>query len=291
MVGQSVGSRGRRVRAIPRIMRVNVISDVAKAGRLRRGSHVCWLVDEPAAYLAAARALLAEAGRLGQKPVLVGPAGSAAFDELEPAAANTADPRTAFLGEGSFDPEPVIALFRRQSGLASAEGYQGLRIVADMDWLLPEPPPAEMIAVFELLLDRLACELDMTVICAYRHSSFDTAATAAALSVHPAQSGREQEPPYRLVSGTSHTWRLAGEIDLSAGPAFAAALSAAAALGDCVVDVADLEFVDVAGMRAIATVALAAKAGMQLLGASSVLRRCWQLSGFDHAAPMVELVS
>ena len=108
-----------------------------------------------------------------------------------------------------------------------------------MDWLLPEPPPVEMIAVFELLLDRLACQLDITVVCAYRHSSFDTAATAAALSVHRAQSGREEEePPYRLVSGTAQTWRLAGEIDLSAGPAFAAALSAAADLGDCIVDVA-----------------------------------------------------
>jgi len=147
-------------------MRVSVISDIAKAGRLQAGSHVCWLVDEPAAYLAAARDLLAEAGRLGQKPVLVVPAGSATLAELEPAAAMTADPRTAFLGEGPFDPGPVIALFRRLSGTARAEGYQGLRIVSDMDWLLPEPPPVEMIAVFELLLDRLACQLDITVVCA-----------------------------------------------------------------------------------------------------------------------------
>jgi len=93
------------------------------------------------------------------------------------------------------------------------------------------------------------------------------------------------------VSGTAQTWRLAGEIDLSAGPAFAAALSAAADLGDCIVDVAGLEFVDLAGMRAIATVARAAKTGMQLRGASPVLRRYWQLSGFDQAAPMVRLVS
>jgi hypothetical protein len=133
-------------------MRVSVISDIAKAGRLHAGSHVCWLVDEPAAYPATARALLAEAGRLGQKPVLVAPAFSAALAELEPASAMIADPRAAFLGEGPFDPGPVIALFRGLSGTARAEGYQGLRIVADMDWLLPEPSPVEAIAVFLLTL-------------------------------------------------------------------------------------------------------------------------------------------
>jgi hypothetical protein len=68
----------------------------------------------------------------------------------------------------------MIAKFRRQSVLARADGYAGL-----------------------------AAELGATVVCAYRRSSFDTTALASALAVHPMQSGQDEEPPYRLVSGSA----------------------------------------------------------------------------------------
>jgi anti-anti-sigma factor len=270
---------------------VNVVCDMAEAGQFRAGRHVCWLVDDPAAYIAAAGALLAEGGRLGQQPVLFGPAGSAPLHELEPAATMTADPRVAFLAGGPFDPEVMIAKFRGQSVLARADGYTGLCVIADMDWLLPGRPATEAIVSYELLLGRLAAELGATVVCAYRRSSFDTTALASALAVHPRQSGQDEEPPYRLVSGSAQTWRLAGEIDLAASPTFAAVFAAAAAGGDCVVDVAGLQYVDVAGMRVIADVARTEQAAVQLRGASSAFRRYWQLSGFDETAPMVQLVA
>jgi anti-anti-sigma factor len=109
--------------------------------------------------------------------------------------------------------------------------------------------------------------------------------------VHSAQSGRDTKPQFRLVSASEETWLLAGEVDLSVSSVFAAAFAAAAALGDCIVDVKGLEFVDVAGMRAIANVAQAANASVQLRGASPALRRYWHVVGLDKAAPLVDLVA
>jgi ABC-type transporter Mla MlaB component len=264
---------------------------IAEVGDLRRGSHVCWLVDDPAIYTDVAAALLSDGSRLGQKPVVFGPADSPNLAELEPAAAIAADPHVAFLDSGPLDPDAMFAMFRAQSALAEAAGYDGLRVVADMDWLLPGRPTVEAIVGFELLLDRVVGELNATVVCAYRRTSFDTAAIAGALAVHPLQFGSSEQPQFRLVAGGADSWRLAGEVDLAVGAAFAAALVAALSLGDCEVDVADLEFLDVAGMRAVAEAARVARVGVRLRGASPMLQRSWRLARFDEVAPMVQLVA
>jgi anti-anti-sigma factor len=269
---------------------VNVLFDVAEADWAGAGRHVCWLVDDPSTYIAGAAALLAEGKRLGQKLVLFGPAGSVPLAELGPVPALSADPREAFLGRGMFDPGALIAILRGQSALAREDGYDGLCVVADLDCLLPERPAAEAIVAFELLLDRLVCELDDTVVCAYRRASFDTAAISGALSVHPVHSGQSEGPPFRLVYAGADTWRLTGEVDLSAASTFAIVFAAIASLGECVIDVTGLEFVDVAGMRIIGDAARSAQGEVQLRGASPALRRYWRLGGFFETVPMVQLV-
>ena len=71
---------------------------------------------------------------------------------------------------------------------------------------------------------------------------------------------------------------------------FSAAFSAAAGTS-CVVDVADLDFIDIGGMRAIATAALQSGTPVRLCNAPPILRRAWQLGGFASVAPDVELVA
>ncbi len=253
------------------------------------GSHVCWIVDKPADYLERAERLLVQGESTGQKTVLFGPELSGDLNALWPLAATVADPYVAFLDKGALDPEAMLAAFREQTAAARAQGYSSLRVVADMDWLLPTHPDIDAIVGFELLLDRLVGEIAATVICAYRSSSFDTDAILAALAVHPLAHGREKAPQFRLITGDNGSWYLHGEIDLSVLPAFGSALKAIAD-GACVLDVAGLDFIDVAGLRAIVDAAVSAGVTMQLRGAQPHLKRVWDLVEFGQIAPTVYVV-
>lgn len=253
------------------------------------GSHVCWIVDKPAGYLERAARLLVQGESTGQKTVLFGPEPSGDLNMLRPLAATVADPYVAFLDKGALDPEAIFAVFREQTAAARAQGYSSLRVVADMDWLLPADPDIDAIVGFELLLDRLVGEIAVTVICAYRSSSFDTDAILATLAVHPLAHGREKAPQFRLIAGDSGSWHLRGEVDLSVLPAFGSALKAVAD-GGCVLDVAGLDFIDVAGLRAIVEAAVSAGVTMQLRGAQPHLKRVWDLVEFGQIAPTVHLV-
>ncbi len=226
--------------------------------------HVCWLVSDQGAYDGLAAALLAEGEGLGQRSVSLGP--------------DTVDAGT---------PAAIMGLVRELAAKAPADGYGGTRIVADMDFILPLHLSTRDIVAFELQLDRLLSELNATVVCAYRRSSFDTTALAGALAVHAEQFGSGLRAPFQFVAGRRH-WRLSGEVDVTMQEAFAAAVGAAATLGDCVIDVTGLSFIDVSGMRAIAHGALAAGDGLRLRGASADFQRFWNISGFKDLAPEVQ---
>ncbi|MCW2603188.1 MAG: hypothetical protein JWN61_1323 [Pseudonocardiales bacterium] len=257
-------------------------ANAAPIGEFGIGAHVCWVVDDAAGYTADAAALLEHGVRLGQRPIAFGPEHSAALAELDLEGLIRLDPYVAVLDGGSLDADTMLAMFREQSALAKSQGFSGLRVVADMDWTRPAQAGTASIVAFESLLDRLVHVLAATVVCAYRRSSFDADAVDAFLMVHPQQSGRADPPALRFVATGVDAWKLAGELDRAAATMIAAALAAAAcAESDCVLDVSELSFVDVAGMRAIADTARAAGARIQLRGATAALRRYWRLAGFD----------
>jgi anti-anti-sigma regulatory factor len=253
------------------------------------GSHVCWVVDDDAGYRERAATLLDDGKAAGQKTAVFGPSTSAALAELRSAAAIVADPYVDFLERGPLEPERMFAMFCEQSARARDEGYDGVRVVADMDWLLPAWPSRSAIIEFELLLDRVVSELDATVLCAYRRSSFDDSAIDGVLCVHPQWTGHRDEPPFCLVARDPHTWELCGEVDATVLPEFTSVLATATMQGPRVIDAAGLEFIDVAGMRAIARTARAADATIELRRTRTSLRRYWRLAGFDEFAPAVKL--
>ncbi len=243
---------------------MEILPDAA-IGDLGISGHVCWVVSDPDAYEGLAAALLAEGDGLGQRPVSLGP------DTVAAGA-----------------PADIVNLIRELAAKASADGYGGLRIVADMDCILPLHLSTADIVAFELQLDRLLSELNATVVCAYRRSSFDTTAIAGALAVHPEQLGSGPRAPFRFVAGPQRHWRLSGEVDMTVQEAFAAAVGTAARPGDCVIDVTGLSFIDLSGMRAIAHGARAAGDGIRLQGASADFRRLWDICGLEEFAPQVQ---
>ena len=105
-------------------------------------------------------------------------------------------------------------MFEEQSTRARSEGYRGLRLVADMDWLLPAAPTTDELVAFELWLDRHVPRLGATIVCAYRETSFDTDVLGGAGCVHPLGAGSEA-PQFKLVAGDAGSWRLVGEVDIA----------------------------------------------------------------------------
>ncbi|MGH3123366.1 MAG: MEDS domain-containing protein, partial [Streptosporangiaceae bacterium] len=242
---------------------------------LSGGDHVCWVVGDAAPYPTMVAALIAEGRTLGQKVVVFAPPDSS---PAVPGDA-TADPYAALFGHGPLDPGLVLPALRGLSAQARAGGYQGLRIISDMDWLLPGRPTAEEIAALEIVVDRAARELGATIVCAYRRSSFDPVVVLGALPVHPIRRGNDDGPQFTFSADGPSGWRLAGEIDVAVLDTFAAAFAAATSLGDCLVDVSGLGFVDVAGLRAMSRAARQAHTDVRLRGAPVTLHRLWELLG------------
>jgi hypothetical protein len=181
-------------------------------------------------------------------------------------------------------------MFEQQTALARGEGYRGLRVVADMDWLRPLRPATDEILAFELRLDHHVSALGATIVCAYRTSSFDTAALSASLCVHPIAVSGGAPPQFKLIAGPPDCWKLMGEVDCAVVSDFRTAIATAVGAGPRVVDASALDFVDVGGMRAIAEAARAVETEVHILGARGAIVRAWGSAGFADAAPTVEFV-
>jgi anti-anti-sigma factor len=262
--------------------------DESELEQIPQGAHVGWVVTDSTTYTRVARAILAQGAELGEKLVAFGPEGSDALVDLTPDVAIAADPRIAFLDGDRLDPDRMFAMFHEQVDLAREEGFTGLRLVADMDWLLSASPTASDVVAFELLLDRVVGELGATVVCAYRTSSFPSETVTGTLAVHPVVSGSE-EPQFRLVAGDSDAWELSGEVDIGVADSFGAAIRAAAGSGGCIVDVGGLEFIDVASVRTLAEACATGGEAVRLRKVSPSLRRLWALGSFDEVGPLREI--
>lgn len=255
---------------------------------LDAGGHICLVVDDDHAYDDLAAGFLASGLARGEKTVAFGPLDSPLQEKLGPLAAIVADPYVAFLQRGSLRPADMFAMFREQTGIARREGFSRLRVAADMDWLLPSGAGSEEAIGFEVLLDRVVSELDATVLCAYRRSSFDPETVRGMGCVHPVVAG-DEPPPFRLVAGADGAWELSGEIDVACAALLGTALRATAA-APWVLDLSGLNFADVVGLRTLAMAAVDAELPLEARGASPVVRRTWEIAGFDQLAPGVRLV-
>lgn len=262
----------------------------SEPARLEAGGHVCWIVNEMAESVDQAATVLLEAAAYSQKPILFGPAGSESLTELAPRADIAMDPRTEVFGSGDLDPTRMFTYFREQTAAARAEGYRGLRVMADMRWTVSADLDSDHLIGFELLLGSLVKELDASIVCAYPKSSFDSDMTSAMLSVHEIEAGGEEPPQFKMFAHHDGSWRLSGEIDLAVASTFETAMTRIIEAGRCTIDVSALHFVDVAGIRQIAQAAQHSSQPIRLVGARPMLRRMWDLAGFTSTSPTVKLV-
>lgn len=171
---------------------------------LASGGHVCLVVDDEAAYDELAAGFLRHDRAAREKHVVVGPFGSGARRPAS-TAGHVIDPYDDLLGRGALQPGRLIARLRDDAAAAAADGYRRLRVVADLDWLLPTSPTLEEIVALEVLLGRAVADLDATVLCAYRRRSFGPDVLRAVASLHTAFAGGVP-PSFTLVAGDDAGW-------------------------------------------------------------------------------------
>jgi hypothetical protein len=167
-----------------------------------------------------------------------------------------------------------------------AEGYAGLRVVAELTALAADPQRRGELVRWEHLADRYMVNgPGMSALCAYR-ADLPVEALTDVASVHPAASAPPGLPQFRVFFDDDRVV-VAGSVDLSEADRLGRLLADSPAGPAVLLDLSWLQFVDVAGCRVIARWASGLQARgvpVEVLGASRLFRRVWDVLDFDAVA-------
>jgi len=200
--------------------------------------------------------------------------------------------RGAYAPQGRFDVEGMLLIARDERDRALAEGYPALSLTGEMGWADASLPGFERLAEYERRLAELMERAGLVVLCQYDAGGPLGPAT---LSDVAAAHQVDLSPELAALSRTGTLWgarsdegrvlRLTGDLDFECADALAAVL-AAHFHGPLHLDLADLGFVDVTGMRA-----LRGHKGQRLTisGTSAAVRRMLQMLAWD-TDPDVEVL-
>ncbi|WP_433611471.1 MEDS domain-containing protein [Dactylosporangium sp. CA-139114] len=239
------------------------------AGRVRPGDHLCLPFASDAEQREVVSVFIADGLRRGERVLYfsdrthpevledwLGPRGvdgalAIARGQLEVRAAD---------GRDGFDPAEVVGGIRHAVRDARAAGFQGLRLTGEMSWALRGVPGATRLHEFETgVSETLVDSGDLAAVCQYDERLFERAALSGLVSVHqgvvcidPLHDDRR----LRIIPIYSpRGLRIAGVVDDSTAAPLAEALAHAAQwpTGEplLVLDLAELTFIDVAGIRAL----------------------------------------
>ncbi len=194
------------------------------------------------------------------------------------------------LADGGFDAERTFAVVRAEHDRALAEGFAGLYMAAEMAWAVSAMPDAGALADWERRVDEVLATPGLTLFCQYDPAQFGAASLADAAHAHAVDVAPELAALSRrgrlaaAVIQPGRVLRLAGDLDFGSAPALAETLDRHFH-GPLRLDLADLDFVDVAGMRA-----LRGEVGRELLivDASEAAARLFPLLAWD-TDPRVDL--
>lgn len=91
----------------------------------------------------------------------------------------------AYVKEGYFDPELMIAFLKRSTDEAKAAGFTALRATGEMTWMLAGDPGAERLMEYEAKLNYFFPDNDALAICQYNRARFTPAVIKDVISTHP----------------------------------------------------------------------------------------------------------
>lgn len=263
--------------------------------------HACWTSGSSGGYRDAIAAYLAEGVELGQRLVFYGSTRDD-VDGLREALAASGQDADRLVGEErmvvgtaaeayrageAFDPDASIARYRARVREALEDGFSGLRVAAETDWLVEDPEARRMWPIYEFRAELLAAELPFAALCCYEAEIWGSRELELIRAVHSTELDGDgsPEPVFRLLGLASGGIGLEGEVDLACAEEVESLLQVGARTGrEPLIDLSGLRFADVAATRAVATAAQEMAAGrgrVEIRGASPTFRRVWSLLGFD----------
>ena len=193
------------------------------AADLGLADHACWAFADDDERRAAGTRYLADGRRLGQRLVYVG---NARTGDLR-ADLHGLEGRDALLADGALelrslpdvcqlgrpiDPDEQLAVYAAETDRALADGYTGLRILAEVTALMADPALRPAHARWEAMADAYMADHPMSALCCYDRREVADADLADVACVHPLVHGPEQLAPFRLFARPGGL-ALEGEVD------------------------------------------------------------------------------
>lgn len=259
-------------------MRSHGASRVVPAGGLH--DHVCWAYRSAGERLDLAATWLAAGRALGQQAVYVGPDDAASVHERVAAPGDAAEAFLAFAIEELYDLSRPIVIDEQHEryGAAVARalelGYTGVRVFADITHLIEDPSRLDDHARWEHHADRwIASGLPLAPMCVFDESAVPTPRVVCAL--HPVRA-EAIDAPFGLAADDSALY-LDGEIDALELGLLEQVLGLAAGPSPERIDLSAVTFID--GRSAATLRAGEAEGRWELVNASPIVRRTWELSG------------
>ena len=262
--------------------------------------HLCWVYDDDADFAAAARQFLAGGLARGERLLCVGEqvidsvrGGAAPVDGVE---SLVADGRLelltvgqAYAATGVFAPERQLAFYEAATRRALADGYRGLRVVAEISSLAEEPAArADLVRWEHLADDFMAQGSGMSAMCAYR-GDLSGNALADVASAHPLVHAGPGLPAFRLFFDEGRL-ALAGSVDTFDADRLAGFLAGSPVEGPvATLDLTFLDFLDGAGCRVLARWARELRTrsiALELHRAPRMVRRMWSILGYGELSPV-----
>jgi anti-anti-sigma factor len=251
-------ARGHARAYTPLMRRNGVLRPVDELGPC---DHACWLYDDDAQFRAQAARFLEDGLRLGQRLLYIGERAEAQLradlrerlpqcDELIDADALRVSSISGHYERPSeIAPEEQLRRFIDATQQAIADGYRGLRLVADVGSLVTEPEDRAARARTEHLAERfMAAGNPLAALCCYDARRVEPSALQEIACVHPLVRGRGASRSFRLF-GDGAQLALGGEVDHFNAPVLERALCNVESGS---IDLSALEFIDHRGLLALA---------------------------------------
>ncbi|GAA2601020.1 hypothetical protein GCM10010399_34750 [Dactylosporangium fulvum] len=195
-------------------------------------------------------------------------------------------------GETPFDPADLVDGIQHAIREARAAGFQGLRLTGEMSWALRSLPDTVRLHEYESGVASTVVESgDLAAICQYDERLFERADMTGLVARHTSVvciDPLHDDRRLRIVPTFSpRGLKVTGTVDDATAGAFAGALAQAggwtAAEPVIVLDLADLQFIDVAGIRAMVRFAesITPERKLQVRHLSPTLRKVLRIVGWD----------
>jgi hypothetical protein len=262
--------------------------------------HVCWVLDDDAAFEVAVRDFVEGGVARGERLLCVGERVIDALrgdrtpirkmdSLLAGGGLEMLTVAQAYEGAEEFDPARQLEFYDTATRRALRDGYQGLRVVADVTPLAGRPSLRPELLRWEHLADEYAAHgPGFSAMCAYSRALDEQVRTEAA-SAHPLVHATEGLPAFRMFHDRGRLI-VAGSIDTFSADLMSRMLAASPVTGPtATLDLGLVDFMDVAACRVVAQWARGLRRrsiDVEVEGAPRLVHRMWQILALAELAPV-----